>query len=330
MADNKDQLDEVKATGENSSTADPVTPAGGSPKGKNRRADKNASAYPVSDVEDEANEKKPGGEPFDSTSPAEKKGTGKKAPARRADKGAVKESVEEMFEGQDLSEEFKERASVVFESVVNSTINEELERLEEEFDERLEEQTTIAVNELIENVDMYLDNVVETWMEENEVAIESGIKTEMAESFMAGLFNLYTEHNINVPEESEDVLEEMSKTIDELEGRLDETINENIEMSRELEEAYKSDVYDEVCEGLTETQAEKLVKLSEAIDFEDRETFEEKVNIIKENYFKGDMKNLTETVGDDNDEIETLDETLHTEDPDVGRYAKAISRTIRR
>lgn len=333
MADkDNDQLDEVKATGENSSTMDPVTPAGGSPKGKNRKADKNASAYPVSDVEDEANEKKPGGEPFDKTSPAERKGTGKKAPPRRADKTAMKESVEEMFEGQDLSEDFKTKAAVVFEAAVNNQLAEHAEQLEEEFAERLEEQTTLAVNELIEQVDTYLDYVVEQWMEDNELAIDRGIKAEMAESFMNGLFNLYQEHNINVPEESEDVLDEMAEALEKMEDRLDEVLEENIQLKSALTEAAKADIYDQVCEGLTETQAEKLIRLSEGISYEDEDDFAEKVEIIKESYFgaSSESKTLTEELGDDNDPIDDVTEHTVTGDPEVNRYAAAISKTLRK
>lgn len=332
MTQDIDQLDEVKATGENSSTMDPVAPAGGSPKGKNRRADKNAAAYPVDGIEDEANAKKPGGEPFDSTSPAERKGTGKKAPPRRADKTSMKESIEEMFDGQDLTEEFKEKASVVFESAVNAHLAEEVERLEEEFEQRLEEQFEEGMAELIEEVDSYLDFVVEKWLEQNELAVESGIKTEIAESFMEGLYNLFVEHNINVPEESEDILESLEEMNDELQEKLNEMIEANIELNKELTEAKKQDVYDEICEGMTQTAAEKLIALCEGIgSYENIDEFAEKAAIIKENYFgKATGKMLKEEgAGDDIDPIDDI-ETETYSDPSMNRYTQAISKTIKR
>lgn len=324
-----DELNEVKATGENSSTMDPVTPAGGSPRGKNRRADLNKSVNPTADdIEDDV--KHPGGEPFGNVSPAESKNTGKKAPARRADKVAVGESVEEMFEGQDLSEDFKEKAAVIFEAALNDRLTEEVERLEEEFEARLEEQTSLVVEELVESVDKYLDDVVATWMEENELAVDRGIKIEMAESLMAGLYDLFMEHNINVPEESEDVLDEMMSTIEELEGKLDEALNVNMDLVEELEEAIKRDIYADMCEGLTETQAEKLIRLAEGVDFDDEDTFAEKVSIIKENYFGKTNKMLKETFGDDIDPVETENSNVVSVDPTMNRYAAAISKTLKK
>jgi len=319
MSKETDQLDEVKATGEDSSTMDPVTPAGGSPKGKNRKADKNVSVDPKADnIEDDV--KTPTASAVD-----------KKSPARKADKAAMKESIGEMFEGQDLSEDFKARATVIFEAVVNDRINQEVEALEEEFATKLEEQATIAVTELTEKLDTYLDYVTEKWMKENALAVDQGIKAEIAESFMSGLFDLYMEHNVNVPAESENILESMANDIEKMETRLNESIEENISLKRELSEAHKADVYDAVCEGLTETQAEKLVRLAEGIDFEDIEDFAEKVGYIKENYFgKTNSDVLTEESGDDIDPIEDHVSEVKHSDPAINRYAEAISQSLRK
>ena len=327
MADTK-QLDEFKADGEDSSTMDPVSPAGGDPKGKNRKADKRVSVDPkADDIEDDV--KKPGGEPFDKTSPASRKGTGKKAPARRADKTGMKESVEEMFAGQDLSEDFKEKASVIFEAAVNNKLAEEVERLEEEFETRLEEETQKGIDELSEQIDTYLDYVVENWAEENKIAIENGIKTEMAESFMNGLYNLFVEHNVDVPEESENILDELAAQLEEVEDKLDEAVNENIELAKALEEHVKNDIFDEMSEGLTETQAEKLKRLAEGVGFDDVDSFTEKLSIIKENYFGGE-KMLKETVGDDVDPVEEANVKVQSGDPTVLKYAANLSKTLRK
>lgn len=321
-----EQLDEVKATGEDSSTMDPVTPAGGSPMKKNRKADMSKSVDPKADeIEDDV--KTPMGGPSASEKSAAEGSTGKKAPARKADKTGMKESIEEMFGGQDLSEDFKEKATVVFEAAVNAKLQEEVERLEEEFEEKLEEQATAAVSELIENVDSYLDYVVEKWMEENELAIESGIRTEMAESFIAGLHDLFVEHNIEVPEDKVDAYAEMAEQLESKDEELNEVINETIELRKALAEAHKQDVFEDISEGLTDTQREKLAKLAEGVEFDDIEGYASKVEIIKENYFGG--KTLTEEV----DEIDPIEEeTSETQyvDPNVAKYAAAISKTLRK
>lgn len=309
-----EQLDEVKATGEDSEANDPVTPAGGDPKKKNRKADMSKSVDPKADeIEDDVKTPQASAD--------------KKAPARKADKNGMKESVEEMFAGQDLSEDFKERATVVFEAAVNSRLLEEVERLEEEFEEKLEEQATAAVNELVENVDSYLDYVVEKWMEENELAIENGIRTEMAESFIAGLHDLFVEHNIEVPEDKVDAFAQMAEELEGKDAELNEAINDTIELRKQLAEAHKQDVFEEISEGLTDTQREKLAKLAEGVEFDDIEGYTAKVEIIKENYFGG--KTLTEEA----DEIDPIEEeATETQyvDPNVAQYAAAISKTLRK
>lgn len=327
MADqNLEQLDELKATGENSETSDPVTPAGGDPKKKNRPADMSKSADPKADeIEDDV--KTPQGTAAGDKSAAEGPGGGKKAPPRMADKKGMKESVEEMFAGQDLSEDFKERATVIFEAAVSAKLNEEVARLEEEFETKLNEQAEVAVNELVEKVDSYLDYVVEKWMEENELAVEAGIRTEMAESFMAGLHDLFVEHNVDLPEEKADVFAEMAEELEAKEAKIAEVMEETIALRKELAEAHKQDAFEEISEGLTDTQVEKLEKLAEGIEYDSIDEFKKKVSIIKENYFGG--KTLTESV----DEVDPIEEETTEQryvDPAVASYADAISRTLRK
>jgi hypothetical protein len=314
MADQEfEQLDEVKATGEDSEANDPVTPAGGDPKKKNRPADKSMSVDPKADNIEDTVKTPQGSDPKKAKEPAP--GVG------------MKESVEEMFAGQELSEDFKERATVIFEAAVNAKAIEVAARLEEDFNTKLDEQAEASVNELVEKVDSYLDYVVEKWMEENELAIESGIRTEMAESFMNGLKDLFVEHNVDLDDEAADVVAEMAEELEEREAKIAQVMEETIALRKELAEAHKQDALEEISEGLTETQTEKFEKLVEGVEFDSIEDYKKKVGIIKENYFGG--KTLTEEV----DEVDPIEEeaveTRHV-DPAVASYAEAISRSLRK
>jgi hypothetical protein len=241
----------------------------------------------------------------------------------------MKEAVDAMFAGDDLSEEFKEKATVVFEAAVNAKLTEEVAKLEEEFEAKLDEQAELAVNELVEKVDSYLDYVVEQWMEANEVAIEKGIRNEIAESFIEGLRELFVEHSINIPEEDVDVLADITEQLEETEAALNEAKNEAIELRKQLDESKREDAFETIAEGLTDTQSEKLKALTEGLEFGNLDDYTRKVEIIKENYF-GDSKKveLTEEVG----EIDPIEEgtTEVSVDPTVARYADAISRTLRK
>lgn len=240
----------------------------------------------------------------------------------------AKEDVEEMF-GEELSEEFKERATTLFEAAVNARVTTELARLEEEFETKLEEEVSEVVGTLTEQLDKYLDYVVENWMTDNEVAIESALRNELMEDFIDGLKGLFAEHYINVPETKLDVLESLASKVEELETRLNESIEENVEMKRHLLEAERKAVMDEVAEGLTVVQGDKFEALAEGIEFDGNlDTYRRKLNIIKENYFadktpsKGVMDYETEADGVLTEEVLTS--------PEMKRYAAAISRTIKK
>lgn len=320
----KEELQEVKADGEDSSTMDPVTPAGGDPKGKNRKADKRTSVDPKADnIEDQ--EKTPQGTAASKESPVKGKTTAKQAPKRLADKRGMGEMVEKMFDGQDLSEEFKEQATVVFEAAVNERISEELEAMNEEFEQKLEEQTTSAIEELVEQVDTYLDYVVEKWMEENEVGIENAIRTDIAESFMDGLRDLFKEHNLDIPESEADTVAEMLEAMEELESKLNEAVDRNIELQHQLDEALEEDAFEEIAEGLSANQADKLRSLVEGISYENMDDYKRKAEIIKENYF-GSSDTLTEEASDDVEPIAEEDHSFDNVDPEVARIAESISK----
>jgi hypothetical protein len=197
----------------------------------------------------------------------------------------MKEDVAEMFSGEDLSEEFKERVSTIFEAAISARSNLETVRLEEEFATKLDEAVVAIQEEMTEKVDQYLDYVVEQWIEENKLAIEASIRTNVTEDFMEGLRNLFAESYINVPDEKLDVLGELQAQVDELEEKLDESVNKQLELQAILDEATKEATFDEVSEGLAATQVEKLRTLAEGIDFSSAETYAKKLNIIKDKYF---------------------------------------------
>jgi hypothetical protein len=240
----------------------------------------------------------------------------------------AKEDVEEMF-GEELSEEFKERATTLFEAAVTARVTTELARLEEEFETKLDEEVSEVVGTLSEQLDKYLDYVVENWMADNEVAIESSLRNELMEDFIEGLKGLFAEHYIDVPQTKLDVLESLSSKVEELETRLNESIEENVEMKRHMLEVDRNAALAEVAEGLTVVQTDKFEALAEGIEFDGNlNTYRRKLNIIKENYFadKNPSKNVidyeTETDGILTEEVATS--------PEMKRYAAAISRTIKK
>jgi AcrR family transcriptional regulator len=241
----------------------------------------------------------------------------------------VREDVEDMFVGEELSEEFKDKASTLFEAAVNARAMVEVARLEEEYETRLEEEVSSIVESVEKNLDTYLDYVVEKWMEENQVAIESSLRNEVTEEFINGLKGLFAEHYISVPEDKVDVIESLAAKVEELEEALDETINENVELKTVIAEAEKASVVVDMAEGLTMTQADKFFALSEGVDFDGNlDAYKAKLNIIKETYFTKKSAMSAQT----NIEEETFDggaETSVFVDPSVNRYVQAISRTVK-
>lgn len=201
----------------------------------------------------------------------------------------IESSIQSIIEGEDLSEEFKGKISLVFEAALNEEVNKRTETIREELtkslDEALEEAVTEKLDTVTENVDKYLDYVVSEWMSENEIAIESGIKVEMAESLMSGLKNLFVEHNVSVSEETVDVVENLETTVSELEGKANDLVNENIELQKEIATFKADQKFDEISEGLSTNQVERLKVLSEKLDVEDVEAYAENLQVIKESFF---------------------------------------------
>jgi len=184
-----------------------------------------------------------------------------------------------------LSEEFKEKTAVIFEAAIQSKLAEEIDRLEEKYNEELEAEIESTKSDLVEKVDSYLNYVVENWMEENKVAIQTGLRTEIAEDFMNNLKDLFTESYIEVPESKVDLVDELAETVEELEEKLNLQTGQAIAMAEELEAFKREAIIREASRDLAETQVEKLKSLVEDVDFDDEETFAKKVATVKESYF---------------------------------------------
>ena len=244
---------------------------------------------------------------------------------RRIKEVDVSEHVEALVNGEgDLSEEFKRKAATVFEAAVKSKIRTEVERLEEEYESKLNENVESATEEMVEKVDTYLNYVTEEWMKENEIAVERGLKGEIAEDFISGLKQLFEDHYIDVPDEKYDILEAQSEKISELEGKLSETIEKNVSLKDNNAKLVREQVISEVSEDLADTEVEKFKSLTEDVDYSDEESFREKLDTLKENYFPKQSVAEAETV----DDVETGTAQDVDLSPSMDAYTAAIGRTL--
>ena len=240
----------------------------------------------------------------------------------------VKEDIDAILTGEELSEEFKTKASTIFEAAVSakviSAVNEKIEAFEEDYNKELNEAKEEHKVAVTEKVDSYLNYVVEEWMKENELAVEKGIRSELVEDFMTGLKNLFQEHYIDIPEEKVDLVDDLFEKVEELEKQLDETVNHNVEIKKELSQYQKEETLREDSEDLADTEKEKLEKLSEGVDYEDSEQYKEKLSVIKENYFP----KTTETAQPLTEEVENseADEEVETIDQSMAIYTKHLAR----
>ena len=198
---------------------------------------------------------------------------------------SIEEDVNALLGDEELSEEFKDKAKLIFESAVKSKVAEVKEQLEAQYEEKLVEQVAEFTTELSERVDTYLEYVAEEWFTENQLVIEQALKTEMTESFLAGMKNLFEEHYVTIPEEKYDVLESMVTKLDDMETKLNEQIEKNIGLNKRLSEATAGGILDQISEGLAQTQKEKLASLAEGVEFESEEKYREKLETLKESYF---------------------------------------------
>ena len=238
------------------------------------------------------------------------------------------EDIEALMQGENLSEEFKTKASTIYEAAVMSRV----ESIVEEVEAQLTEQFEIAVEEIKEDlaakVDDYLNYMVEEWMKENEIAIESGLRAEVVEEFMSKLRDLFVESYIDIPVEKVDVVEELMTKVQELESTLNEQINKSVELTKELNEQKKIEAIYTACEGLSQTQVEKLKSLAENVEFNTDEDFAGKLSTLKESYFKADVKAADKLALDEEVDIEEEKKVFKSSDPSMDLYAKTISQTL--
>jgi hypothetical protein len=237
----------------------------------------------------------------------------------------VSADVDALMNGESLSEEFRTKAATIFEAAVVSRVKDEVSRLEEEFDVKLAEQVESIKEGMVEKIDGYLDYIVEQWLEQNEIALENGIKSDIMESFITGMKHLFQEHYIDVPEEKYDVLGEMELKIDALEAKLDEQVSKNIDLKKSLQEATRKEIVTMISEGLTATEAEKFAGLVEDLTFEDQESFKTKIQTIRENYFTGKQHSIIESVVTDSPVEELKENTQYKNiDPSIAAYVQAL------
>ncbi len=281
--------EDFKVPGVNASVAGPVDPAGGKDKSKAAKPD---NGMPMEKLK------------------------------------AVQEDLAALFDGSELSEDFREKATVIFEAAINEKVSGVVASLEEQYETALTEEVAAIEEALVEKIDSYLDYVVEQWVEENKLAIESGIKAEVVESFMEGLKGLFAEHYVDAPQEKLDVLAQTAAEVEELKAKLSASINENIELSKKLETAEAEKAFTEVSEGLAATQVEKLRTLAEGLEYADVASYKKKLGMIKESYFAA--KKVESNAQQQLNEEVAPAPAEKAVDPVMNKYAAAISRSVQK
>ena len=231
----------------------------------------------------------------------------------------IEADVNALLGGEELSEEFKEKAKTVFEAALNSKVAELKEDLQAKYDEKLAEEVETSKAALAERVDQYLEYVAEEWFVENELAIEHGLKTELTESFLGGMKSLFEEHYVQIPEDKYDVLESMVEKLDDMETKLNEQIEKNVSLNSRLAESVADGILDQVSDGLAATQKEKLASLSESVEFESEDQYREKLETLKESYFPGNTPKATG---------ETISETVEVASGDVTGSMASYLKTL--
>jgi hypothetical protein len=302
-----------------------------------KKLDDNTPGQSVSDT-DSANNTKPTGD----NSASHKSSVAMKSSAAQAGQthsfvpNSVKEEMLAIM-GDDLSEDFKEKASVIFEAAVSGAVSEAKTALEEEFaakEAALEESFQTAVTEMKDEiagkVNEYLDYVVEEWMKQNEVAIESSLRTELTEEFIGKLKGLFEESYIEIPEEKVNVIDEMAAAMQELEGKYDAIVAEKIDLEKKLEESTKNTIFADVSEGLVLSQVEKFRALAEGVSYDSAEAFKKKLEIVKEQYFGQKAAPTVTHIAEDTQVDLNEEAPAKPVDASVSRYVSAIARTVKK
>ena len=238
----------------------------------------------------------------------------------------VDEDIEALLAGEELSEEFQEKAKTIFEAAIRSKIAEVKSELQEQYEATIVEEVAAVKTELTERIDAYLEYVADEWMSENQLAVEAGLKTEMTESFLSGMKSLFEEHYVTIPEEKYDVLDSMVEKLDEMEGKLNEQINKNIALTKRLSESTSDVIFADVTEGLAVTQKDKLAKLAENVEFDSEDTYREKLVTLRESYFPSNGSSVQRN------ETETLTEGTETghQEPAVTGMMESYLQTLSR
>jgi len=239
----------------------------------------------------------------------------------------VKEDIDAIFSGESLSEEFKNNAKAIFEAAIFAKVEEAKTALEEEYAEQLETEVASINENLVTKVDEYLEYVVSEWMEENKLAVETGIKAELAEDFMIGLKNLFTEHYVDIPEDKINVVEEFAEKVETLESELDKVVTENANLNAQIGIYKKDQIVSEVSEGLSEVQFAKLKSLAEGIEFVSEQDYKEKLLLTKKKYFDEKTEETVKKVAPMDDDISSLEESFS---PVMSHYVQNISRTLKK
>ena len=241
-------------------------------------------------------------------------------------KKKMKEDMDSLFsDDSTISEEFKSKAATIFEARVLDRVSQIEEQVESKYAGMLEEAVAEIKSDLTTKVDDYLNYVVEQWIEENQIAIESGLRAELTEEFIAGLRNLFAEHYIDVPTEKVDLVDELASKVEELESKLNEEMERGISYAKALVESRKNEITREVCEGLTTTQTEKIKTLAESVEFSTEDEYKNKVETIRENYFPSGVKKAD--ANDLHEQVEDTAEQKVITDPFVAAVSQAISKT---
>jgi hypothetical protein len=257
--------------------------------------------------------------------------TKKKSKKKMEEEFSIDEDVNALLAGEELSEEFQEKARTIFEAAIRSKVSEIKEELQETFENALIEEVQFIKNELTERVDAYLEYVADEWIHENALAVEHGLKTEMTESFLQGMRGLFEDHYVSIPEDRYDVIESMVDKLDEMEEKLNEQIERNVALNRRLAESVADVIFADVAEGLALSQKDKLASLAENVEFDSEENYREKLVTLRESYFP------TRTAGTQRDDSETLSESVSYDtnltesvSPSMEAYLQTLSRVAKK
>ena len=242
----------------------------------------------------------------------------------------IEADVQALLEGEELSEEFQEKARTIFEAAIRSKVTEMTESIKAQYEETLVEEVKAIKEELQDRLDSYLEYVADEWVSENELAIEHGLKTEMTESFLEGMKKLFEDHYVSIPEEKYDVIESMVDKLDEMESKLNEQIDKNVALNRRLAESTADVIFAEVTEGLAQTQRDKLATLAENVEFESENGYREKLETLKESYFPSKPSTPTSKSENLTEESEATDYQSKSVSSTMERYLQTMTRVAKK